>query len=221
MTNALTVTTSRANEIYAKIDNPMTAIAELGKLFHQSQIMGVATAGDGAVLALTCMCEGITPLEFAKTYHIIKGRPSMRADAMSAKFQQAGGKIKWINIGDDGKEARATFEFDGQSLEMVYTIEDAKKAKGKDAKNKEVVDNPDGNWMKDRGSMLRARLITKSIRILAPGIIAGCYIADELEDLGNDNSAETAKVKAESRSKHSNELYEAAATGTTAAVVKD
>lgn len=51
MTNALTVTTSRANEIYAKIENPMTAIAELGKLFHQSQIMGVATAGDGAVLA--------------------------------------------------------------------------------------------------------------------------------------------------------------------------
>tara|TARA_R110000868_G_scaffold42861_1_gene144570 strand:+ start:307 stop:1434 length:1128 start_codon:yes stop_codon:yes gene_type:complete len=213
MTNALTVTTSRANEIYAKIDNPMSAIVEMGKLFHQSQIMGISTAGDGAVLALTCMCEGITPLEFARTYHIIKGKPSMRSDAMAAKFQAAGGKILWKNIGDDAKEARAVFEFEGQSLEMVYTIEDAKKAKGKNAQGKEVVDTPDGNWMKDRGSMLRARLITKSVRILAPGIIAGVYIADEIEDLGGD-TAEPAKVTAEARKKRVKELDEAAATTT-------
>lgn len=211
MTNALTVTTSRANEIYAKIDNPMAAIVEMGKLFHQSQIMGISTAGDGAVLALTCMCEGITPLEFARTYHIIKGKPSMRSDSMAAKFQAAGGKIKWINIGDDGKEARATFEFEGQSLEMVYTIDDAKKAKGKDDKGKEMIDKPDGNWMKDRGSMLRARLVTKSVRILAPGIIAGVYIADEIEDLGGD-TAEPAKVAAEARKKRVKELDEAALT---------
>ena len=215
MTNALTVTTSRANEIYAKIDNPMQAITEMGKLFHQSQIMGISTAGDGAVLALTCMCEGITPLEFARTYHIIKGKPSMRADSMAAKFQAAGGKIKWINIGDDGKEARATFEFEGQSLEMVYSIEDAKKAKGKDVKGKEAIDNPDGNWMKDRGSMLRARLITKSVRILAPGIIAGVYIADEIEDLGEQDPKAAAKETAEARKKRIKELDEAAAVVTT------
>lgn len=213
MTNALTVTTSRANEIYAKIDNPMAAIVEMGKLFHQSQIMGVSTQGDGAVLALTCMCEGITPLEFARTYHIIKGKPSMRADAMAAKFQQAGGKILWKNIGDDGLEARAVFEFEGQSLEMVYTIEDAKKAKGKDGNTKnEMIDKPDGNWMKDRGSMLRARLITKAVRILAPGIIAGVYIADEIEDLGDN--ADPAKASADARKKRVKELDEAAATAT-------
>ncbi|MGB1833429.1 MAG: hypothetical protein ACPHP9_07050, partial [bacterium] len=34
------------------------------------------------VLALTCMCEGITPLEFSRTYHIISGRPAMRADIL-------------------------------------------------------------------------------------------------------------------------------------------
>ena len=99
------IKSSQAMAVYAKIDNPMAAIAELGKLFHQSGIMGVSSPGDGAVVALTCLCEGITPLEFAKTYHIIKGKPSMRADMMSAKFRAAGGKVVWKNLGDDGKAA--------------------------------------------------------------------------------------------------------------------
>lgn len=194
MSTALTL--SRANEIYAKIENPMSAITDLGKLFHQSQIMGVSTPGDGAVLALTCMCEGITPLEFAKTYHIIKGRPSMKADAMSARFRQSGGKCRWINLGDDGKEARAEFTYDGQTLEIAYTIDDAKKVMGKDDKGKDRIDHPDSNWSKDRGAMLRARLITKAIRIIAPELIAGVYTPEELEDTGAVSTPAPAKDRA-------------------------
>ena len=207
--------TSRANEIYAKIENPMTAITDLGKLFHQSQIMGVSTPGDGAVLALTCMCEGITPLEFAKTYHIIKGRPSMKADAMSARFRQSGGKVRWINLGDDGKEAKAEFSYDGQTLEIAYTIEDAKKVMGKDDKGKDRIDQPDSNWSKDRGAMLRARLITKAIRIIAPELIAGVYTPDELEDSG----AVSTPAPAKDRAARKKELEEQAAT--TITVVED
>jgi len=199
MTTAMTV--SRASEIYSKIDNPMAAVTDLGKLFHQSQIMGVSTPGDGAVLALTCMCEGITPLEFAKTYHIIKGRPSMKADAMSARFRQAGGKVHWINLGDDGKEARAKFTFDDQTLEIAYTIEDAKKVMGKDDKGKDRIDQPDSNWTKDRGAMLRARLITKAIRIIAPELIAGVYTPEELEDSGAVTEAKPPKKSAAERRK--------------------
>ncbi len=169
---------SPASQIYAKIENPLAFIDQMGKSFHQSQIMGVATPGDGAVLALTCMCEGITPLEFAKTYHIINGRPSMRADMMAAKFRGAGGKCKWVNLGDDGLAAEAVFAFDGQELSIKYTIEDARNVVG------DKLDKPDSNWRKDRGAMLRARLITKAIRILAPELIAGVYTPEELEDSG-------------------------------------
>lgn len=214
MTTALTL--SRANEIYAKIENPMSAITDLGKLFHQSQIMGVSTPGDGAVLALTCMCEGITPLEFAKTYHIIKGRPSMKADAMSARFRQSGGKCRWINLGDEGKEARAEFSYDGQTLEIAYTIDDAKKVMGKDDKGKDRIDQPDSNWSKDRGAMLRARLITKAIRIIAPELIAGVYTPEELEDSG----AVSTPAPAKDRAARKKELEEQAVTmPPTAAIV--
>jgi hypothetical protein len=191
MTTALI--TSQAREIYAKIENPMTAIAELGNMFHKSGIMGVSTPGDGAVVALTCMCEGITPLEFAKTYHIINGRPSMRADMMHAKFRSAGGKVSWLNMGDDGKAAEATFEFEGQQAQIKYTIEDAKNVVG------DKLDKPDSNWKKDRGAMLRARLITKAIRILAPELIAGVYTPEELEESGAVSTAVPAKDRASRR----------------------
>jgi len=191
MTTALI--TSQAREIYAKIENPMTAIAELGNMFHKSGIMGVSTPGDGAVVALTCMCEGITPLEFAKTYHIINGRPSMRADMMHAKFRSAGGKVAWLNMGDDGKAAEATFEFEGQQAPIKYTIEDAKNVVG------DKLDKPDSNWKKDRGAMLRARLITKAIRILAPELIAGVYTPEELEESGAVSTAAPAKDRASRR----------------------
>lgn len=203
MSTALT----RATDIYSKIDNPLAFIDQMGKSFHQSQIMGVSTPGDGAVLALTCMCEGITPLEFAKTYHIINGRPSMRADMMSAKFRQAGGKVKWINLGDDGKAAEAEFTFDGQSLPIKYTIEDARAVVG------DKLDKPDSNWKKDRGAMLRARLITKAIRIIAPELIAGVYTPEELEDAGAVEPAKPAKKSPAERRKEI-EAEEAAATVT-------
>ena len=199
-------TTNQANLIYAKIDNPMSAIAELGKMFQQSQIMGISTPGDGAVLALTCMCEGITPLEFARTYHIINGRPSMRADMMSAKFRAAGGKVKWINLGDDGKKAEADFTFDGQTLNIGYTIEDARAVVG------DKVDKTDSNWKKDRGAMLRARLITKAVRIMAPELIAGVYTPEELEDSGvTTPSTGTVTVEAaKKRESRKKELMEGA-----------
>lgn len=201
---------TRASEIYSKIDNPLAFIDQMGKSFHQSQIMGVSTPGDGAVLALTCMCEGITPLEFAKTYHIINGRPSMRADMMAAKFRGAGGKVKWVNLGDDGKVAEAEFTFDGQSLLIKYTIEDAKAVVG------DKLDKPDSNWRKDRGAMLRARLITKAIRILAPELIAGVYTPEELEDSGVAPTAE-AKPAKKSQAERRKELE--AEQATTATVV--
>ena len=180
--------TSSARDVYSKIDNPMTAMIEMGKLFHQSGIMGVASPGDGAVVALTCICEGITPMEFARTYHIIKGRPSMRADMMSAKFRGAGGKVNWKNLGDDGKLAEAEFVYDGQTQTIKYTIEDAKAVVG------DKLDTPDSNWKKDRGAMLRARLITKAVRIMAPEIIAGVYTPDEIEE-SSPTSSEPAKPK--------------------------
>jgi len=161
--------------VYERIENPLQAIQELGKAMHQSAMLGVTTPGDGQVLALTCMCEGITPLEFARTYHIVDGKPTMRADAMHAQFRQAGGKVEWRETGDDGKRASAAFSFGGQTLELSFTIDDAARMVGDKLKK------AGSNWQKDPGAMLRARLISKALRMIAPEIVAGVYTPDEIE----------------------------------------
>lgn len=167
--------TTNALKLYDKIDDPMQAVGELAKWFHQSKIMGVGSPGDGAVLAMTCMAEGMTPLDFVRKYHIVNGRPSMRADAMHAAFRSAGGRVRWIKTGDDKTEARAEFAIDGQKLELAYTIDDGKASSdnfGKDG----------SNWSRDAGAMLRARLITKAVRMLAPELVTGMYDPSEIDD---------------------------------------
>src|SRR5574343_201221 len=42
----------------------------------------------GEAIALTCMVDGIHPIDFARRYHWIPGKgPSMRSDAMTAEFK--------------------------------------------------------------------------------------------------------------------------------------
>lgn len=180
---------ANALSVYAKIADPMAAVAQLGEQFFKSQIMRVSTPGDGAVLALTCICEGITPLEFVRTYHIIEGRPAMRADAMAAKFLAAGGLIEWHEIGEAGKPASATFTFGRQSIPMAFSLDDARRMLGKTKDGQDVIDKPNSNWQKDPGAMLRARLVSKAVRILAPHIVVGVYTPEELQDVAEPTAA--------------------------------
>jgi hypothetical protein len=175
---------ANAMAVYSKIADPLAAVQQLGEQFFKSQIMRVSTPGDGAVLALTCLCEGITPLEFVRTYHIIEGRPAMRADAMAAKFLAAGGSIEWQELGEHGKPASAVFAFGRQTIPMSFSLEDARRMLGKTKDGADVIDKPNSNWQKDPGAMLRARLVSKAVRILAPHIVAGVYTPEELQDVG-------------------------------------
>jgi outer membrane biosynthesis protein TonB len=61
----------------------------------QSGMFGMSKKEQAATLLMICMAEGRHPIAALKRYHIIDGRPSMRADAMQGDFQAWGGKIIW------------------------------------------------------------------------------------------------------------------------------
>lgn len=44
---------------------------------------------------------------------------------------------------------------------------------------------PKSAWETDPGAMLRARVITRGVRIVCPGVCAGVYTPEELEDAGH------------------------------------
>jgi len=201
---------SGAMSIYDRID-PMAYIERFGKVYWVTGAGGAKTKEEGELLALACLCERKTIFDINREFHLMDGKLSMRADAMLAKFRQIGGKHKWIKTGDDGLEASCDFTFDGQVTQVKFTIEDAKRA---------GLVKEKGNWIKTPGSMLRARVISNAIRMIAPEVVAGYYTPEENEDVAAERGvapAVTAETAAAVKKRGKELRGEAtAATGTTA-----
>lgn len=67
---------------------------DVAKKLSASGLMGPKTTPEMVFgLMLLCQCEGLNPIAAMKRYHIVEGRPSMRADAMQAEFLAHGGAI--------------------------------------------------------------------------------------------------------------------------------
>jgi hypothetical protein len=161
----------------------MNDMEQLGEALAKSGMFGVTNASQGMVLAATCHCRGIDPLQFIQTYHIIEGRPAMRADAMLAKFQERGGSYKVIEM--SAKRAAGRFVCRENDLEMELTMEQALAAEW-------PKDNKGGikkNWRCTPDAMLWSRLVSKAVRLLDPGVCAGVYTPEEVADFDRTEPA--------------------------------
>lgn len=123
-------------------------------------------------LMLLCQAEGMHPMMAVRRYHLINGKPSMRADAMLATFQQAGGKVRWGDRSNTVVSAVFSHPLSGET-EIVWTFDDAKRA-GLPEKNP--------NWHKYPRQMLTARVISEGVRATLPGVCMGLYTPEEVED---------------------------------------
>ena len=61
----------------------------------KSGLFGVKTADQALALMLVAQAEGRSPAVAAQEYHIIQGRPALKADTLLARYQQAGGTVKF------------------------------------------------------------------------------------------------------------------------------
>lgn len=157
--------------VYDRMANPIEAVEKLGEWIARSGMFGCDKVEQGQILALQCMVERKAPMEMSKTYHIIGGKLSMRSDAMLAEYRKRGGKVIWKSF--DDKLAKAVWVYDGNEIELSYSIDEARKAG--------LIKEKSG-WMKDPAAMLRARLISKAIRMLAPEVCTGVYTPEETAD---------------------------------------
>ena len=148
---------------YADLERMAVAIAKSG-------LFGVKTPDQALSLMLLAQAEGLHPAIAARDYHIIDGKPALKADAMLARFMAAGGRVEWHELSDT--EVAATFSHPASgSLRISWTIEMAARAE---------LTKKD-NWRKYPRAMLRSRVVSEGIRSVYPGVITGVYTADELE----------------------------------------
>jgi len=157
------------------MSNALVPVADIEKMavaIAKSKMFGMKTADEAFALMLIAQAEGMHPAIAARDYHVIQGRPTLKADAMLARFQNAGGKVQWDVYTD--AEVTGTFSHpQGGSLKLTWTFAQAKTI-GLTIKD---------NWKNYPRAMLRARCISEGIRTVYPGCVVGTYTAEELEEI--------------------------------------
>ena len=182
----------KSNAAIAPIAN-MSEFLSLAEQFEKSGMFGCTQPGQGAVLLSTCMTDHISPIEFIRTYHLIEGKPSMRADAMLAKFTQQGGKYKILSFTED--KAEAVFFFGDNEITMSMTMKEAEAAGLTHSKAGKIKDN----WRAFPKQMLWARVVSSAIRLIAPQIVAGVYTPEEVQDFDKAAAIEPSAIRVEAK----------------------
>jgi len=137
----------------------------------KSGLFGLKKVEEAVALMLIAVAENRHPGTVASEYNIILGRPALKADAILARFQSAGGKVEWHDYTDT--IVSGTFSHPaGGSLKVDWDMDRAKAAGlgGKD------------NWKKFPRQMLRARCISDGVRGVYPAVLQGFYTPEEVQD---------------------------------------
>lgn len=166
------------------IESMVQAAEVLGKAFAMSGMFGCGKVEQGIVLAMHCLMERKSPLEIMAEYHIVEGKMSMRSDAMLSRLSKNGGTFKWTMTGDDGKEAKLWIKYKEREDTISYTMADA---------IKQGIVKAGSAWQKTPGAMLRARCTSKGMRMIAPDLVAGVYVPEEIQDFNNNPDPQPSK----------------------------
>lgn len=173
-------------ELYSKLqsEGPLDSVKAMGAMLAKSGMFGCQRAEQGEVLAMVCMTEQMTPVQVRNKYHIIDGNLSRKSGSALAEFKRIGGKYRWIKTGQEpdqdknNREAIGEFTLDGETIKVRFSMEEAKLA---------GLIRSDSAWEKLPWKMLRARVVSDVLGMLAPEI----YFGDDTDD----NQTQTREIK--------------------------
>ena len=151
---------------------PFVEMQQMAKAIADSRLFGLTDVNQVLALGMVAQAEGHAFATAARDYHVIQGRPALKADAMMARFQAAGGKVNWEVYTDE----RVTGNFshpNGGTLSVTWTIEQARSI---------GLVKPGSGWQKFPRAMLRSRCISEGIRSVYPGSVTGFYSPEEVQD---------------------------------------
>jgi len=149
---------------------PINEIREMAEVAAKSKMFGFKSPDEAMAIMLLCQAENLHPAIAMRDFNVILGRPALKSDAMLARFQQAGGSVKWEEYTDE--RVSGTFSHpNGGSVTVTWTLEMAKRI-GLASKD---------NWKNYARAMLRARCVSEGVRTVYPGCVVGVYTPEEVE----------------------------------------
>lgn len=167
---------------------PVDDVWRMAQAVARSGLFGMKSPEEAMALMLIAQAEGQHPAVAARDYHIVDGRPTLKADAMLARFIQAGGRVKWNTYTDEKVEATFSHPAGGE-VTVDWTMARAKKIT---RKGKAITDGD--NWRNYPRQMLRARTISEGIRTVFPGVAVGVYTPEEAQDFDEPRAVEVRDV---------------------------
>lgn len=147
-------------------------VERLAMVIVESGLFGMKTPQQALALMMLCQAEGIHPMEAVRRYDIINGRPAMKAATMQAEFQRRGGEIEFRERSDAACEAH--FQAGRSAVTVRWDMDRAKRA---------GLLGKAGPWQQYPAAMLHARCVSEGVRAVMPGVVAGIYTLEEVQDM--------------------------------------
>lgn len=158
-------------QLYSTIEsspNALQQIGQMGEMLAKSGMFGCDKAEQGIVLAMACITHRMTPIQINQKYHLVSGKLQKRSGAALAEFREMGGCVRWIKTGQEpvtdpmAREAVGEFSLgDGDPMVVSFSMLDARNAN---------LIKAGSAWTTFPWKMLRARVISDAIGMLAPEI---------------------------------------------------
>ena len=167
----------------SELERVALAIAK-GRLFGSDDPNAVLT------LCMVAQAEGKHPGLVMQQYHIIKGKPAKKAEAMLVDFIAAGGRVTWNRLDDECADATFSHPLGGE-VTINWTLARATKAGllGNDT------------WKKYPRQMLRSRVVSEGVRTVYPGATSGMYVPEEVQDFDEPTRSATPATPAPKRAR--------------------
>lgn len=153
---------------------PLGEVERLADYAAKSNLFGVKTREEAVTLMMLAQSEGLHPMQALRRFHIIKGKPTMRADAIQAEFQARGGKIEFHERSDKACDATFTAS-NGARVRVRWDAERAKRA-----------DLGGDMYRKYPAAMYHSRCMSEGVRATDPGVVVGIYTPEEVQDFTED-----------------------------------
>lgn len=171
-----------AVQIYDRILDPLAFVEQFGQAMFKSGMFGCASENQGKVLAWACLTERKSPIEITRTFHIIDGNLTMKADAMLARFQDLGGDYEILERTPDKVAIRLTrgATRNRKSRDFSLTWDEIKNEPFTKAKDGKVAYNY--STPIKRMQMMWARLTSDSVRAFDARVSASIYTPEEFNE---------------------------------------
>jgi hypothetical protein len=175
--------------------NLLETIEKVGKDIAASQMFSCKNEAQGRVIALSCLTTGRDILSVPEEYHLMNGKLSLQATAMLGRLVKRGGTYEVLEHSPNKCSIKITYK--GREFTETITWEDAQEepfvyagktsdvlatlAAGPEARKHLVLS---ANYATPRRRMqhLWARVVSDSVRVVAPDLVTGSYTPEEVAD---------------------------------------